>query len=70
MDDGKIDEENENELQTFGALRQAVFKDDNMSVSYHQEEVYQACVLSVVLYGGEYRTSLKRLVRKLDAFHH
>ena len=34
--------------RAFGALRQAVFKDDNLSV-VTKRKVYQACVLSVLM---------------------
>ena len=52
MDDGKIDAEIDkriaNASRAFSALRQAVFKDDNLSV-ITKRKVYQACVLSVLL---------------------
>ena len=35
--------------RTFGALRQAVFKDCNLTITT-KRQVYQACVLSVLLY--------------------
>ena len=46
-----------------------MFKDDNLSV-VTKKKVYQACVLSVLLYEGECWTPLKRHIRKLDEFHH
>ena len=32
--------------------------------------IYQACVLSVFLYGGESWTLLRRHLKRLDSFHH
>jgi len=65
VDDGRIDAEIDKRIasasRAFGALRQAVFKDDNLSVDT-KRKVYQSCVLSVLLYGGEYWTPLKRHV--------
>ena len=69
-DDGKIDTEIDkriaNASKAFGAL---MFKDDNLSVAT-KKKVYQARVLSVLLYGGECWTPQKRHVRRLEVFHH
>ena len=48
----EIDRRIANASKAFGALRQAVFKDANLSITT-KRLVYQACVLSVLLYGGE-----------------
>jgi len=69
-DDGRIDAEIDKGIASasrdFGALRQAVFKDNNLSVDT-KRKAYQSCVLLVLLYGEECWTPLKR---KLDVFHH
>jgi len=49
--DEEIDKHIAKELRTFGALTQAVFEDDNLSATI-KRKVYQACVLSVLLYRG------------------
>ena len=58
-----------NASKAFGALLRAVFKDRNLNVCT-KRIVYEACVLSVLLYGAECWTPLRRNLRKLDAFHH
>ena len=55
--------------RAFGALRQAVFKDKNLTITT-KRRVYQACVLSVLLYGSECWVPLRRHLRRLNAFHH
>ena len=35
-----------------------------------KRRIYQACVLSVLLYGSESWTPLRRDLRRLDSFHH
>ena len=65
--DAEIDKRISSTLKAFGALKQAVFMDDNLSVAAKQK-VYQACVLSVLLYGGESWTPLKRHIKRLDVF--
>ena len=50
--DNEIDRRIANASKAFGALRQAVFKDAKLSITT-KRLVYQACVLSVLLYGGE-----------------
>ena len=52
--------------QTFGALKKSVFRDNN----HTKRKVYQACVLSILLYGTECWIPLKRYIRKLNTFHH
>ena len=41
-----------NASKAFGALRQAVFKDAHLSINA-KRKVDQACILSVLMYGGE-----------------
>ena len=71
--DGKLDTEVEKctaaASRTFGALRRAVFQDRTLSV-LTERLVYQACVLNVLLYGGECWTPYKRHLVHLNHFHH
>ena len=55
--------------KAFGALRKSVFSDKNLSLCT-KREVYQECVISVLLYGSECWIPLKKHLRKLDSFHH
>ena len=55
--------------QAFGALRKAVFLDKNLSLGT-KRKLYNACVLSVLLYGAECWIPLRKHVRKLNTFHH
>ena len=54
--------------RAFGALRKSVLLDSDLNIST-KCKVYQACVLSVLLYGSECWTLLKKNLRKLDSFH-
>ena len=54
--------------KVFGALRKSVLLDSDMNIST-KHKVYQACVFSVLLYGSECWTPLKKNLKKLDAFH-
>ena len=54
--------------RAFGALR-CVFDDNSLSLRC-KRLIYTACVLSVLLYGSECWTVLKRDAEKLDRFHH
>ena len=71
--DGKLDAEVEKHIaaasRAFGALRHAVFRDGALSITT-KRLVYQACVLSVLLYGGECWTPYKRHLVHLNRFHH
>ena len=58
-----------NASKSFGALRCAVFKGKNLTTTT-KWKVYQACVLSVLLYGAGCWTPLRRHLRRLDSFHH
>ncbi len=68
-DSGRMDADVESRLakasKAYGALRKAVFLDRNLSLQT-KRKVYQACVLSVLLYGAECWIPL----RKLNTFHH
>ena len=70
---GRVDTDVERRVmqasRAFGCLRRAVFKDRDLTVRT-KINVYQACVLSVLLYGSECWTLLRKHTRKLDAFHH
>ena len=55
--------------KAFGTLRKAVFMDKNLSIKT-KRKVYQACVLSVLLYGSECWIPLGKHLRRLDSFHH
>jgi len=54
--------------QAFGALKKTVFRDKNLTLST-KRKIYQACVLSVLLYGAECWIPLKKHIRKLNTFH-
>ena len=54
--------------KTFGALRKAVFEDTNLT-TLTKRKVYDACVLSTLLYGSESWTPLKKHLQKLNSFH-
>ena len=55
--------------QDFGALRKPVFLDKNLRLST-KATIYQACVISILLYGSECWIPLRKHLRKLDSFHH
>ena len=55
--------------KAFGALRSAVFKDRHLNTTT-KRIVYQACVLSVLLYGSECWMLLRKHHKRLNAFHH
>ena len=67
--DAEVDRRIANASKAFAALRPAVFNDRNLSVNT-KRQVYQACVLSVLLYGSECWTLLCRHRNRLNAFHH
>ena len=58
-----------NASRAFGALRTAVFKNKDLTVTT-KRKVYQTCVLSVLLYGAGCWTPLRQHLRRLDGFHH
>ena len=55
--------------KAFGALRKAVFLDKNLSMAT-KRRIYNACVLSVLLYGAECWILLRRHEKKVNTFHH
>ena len=55
--------------KAFGALRKAVFQDKDLRL-VTKKRIYDACVLSVLLYGAECWTPLRQHERKLNTFHH
>ena len=67
---GRIDAEVERWIakasRVFGALCKTIFNDCNLNITTKQR-VYEACVLTVLLYGFECWTPLHR---HLSAFHH
>ena len=67
--DAEVDRRIANASKAFGALRRAIFMDRNLTTNTKQR-VYQACVLSVLLYGSECWTPLRRHLKKLNSFHH
>ena len=67
--DVEVDRRIASAFKAFGALCQAVFRDKNLSITT-KRRVYQACVLSVLLYGSECWVPLHRHLKRLNAFHH
>ena len=67
--DADVDRRISSASRAFGALRQAVFKDCNLTITT-KRQVYQACVLSVLLYRSECWTLLRRHLKRLNSFHH
>ena len=71
--DGQIDVEVDkclsNTSKAFSALRKAVFTNTNPSLII-KRQVYEAYVLSVLLYGGECWILLKKHLKWLNAFQH
>ena len=67
--DAEVDCRLANASKAFGAMRRAVFKDCHLTVTT-KRRVYEACVLSILLYGSECWTPLRRHLNRLEAFHH
>ena len=69
-DSGRMDVERRiaQTSKAFGALRKAVFLDKNLTLTT-KRKVYQACALSVLLYGSECWTPLRKHINKLNSFH-
>ena len=55
--------------KAFGTLRKPVFNNRDLKLKT-KRKVYQACVLSVLLYGSECWTPLRKDLKKLDSFRH
>ena len=64
-----VDKRIANESKAFGALRQAVFKNKHLIVAT-MRRIYNACMLSVLLYGSECWVPLRRDLKMLNSFHH
>ena len=54
----EVDRRIANASKAFGALRKAVFDDENLSLST-KRKVYNACVISVLLYGSEFNNNFE-----------
>ena len=54
--------------RAFGALRKAVFNNKDLKLGT-KRMIYNACVLSIVLYGSQCWTPLMRDLRRLESFH-
>ena len=71
-DSGRMDTDVERRIsqasKAFGALRKAVFLDKNLTLTT-KRKVFKACVLSVLLYGSECWTPLRKHIKKLNLFH-
>ena len=67
--DADIDRRTACASRAFGALRKAVFRDRNLTLTT-KRQVYQACVLSVLLYSSECWTPQQRHIKRLNSFHH
>ena len=67
--DREIDERIAKASRAFGSLRKSVFLDNNIHKTT-KAKIYQACVLSILLYGAECWVPLKKHIRKLNSFHH
>ncbi len=55
-------------FRAFGALKEPVFRDKNLSLAT-KKLVYKAVVLATLLYGSETWTTKRDAVRKLEVFH-
>lgn len=67
--DAEVDRRIASASRVFGALHSAVFKDRHLNITT-KRKVYQACALSVLLYGSEWWTLLRKHHKRLNAFHH
>ena len=67
--DADVETRNTKASRAFGALRKSVFINKNLRLET-KHQVYDACVLAVLLYGFECWTPLRRHARKLNSFHH
>ena len=65
--DAEVDRRITSGCKAFGALRKAVFKDRDLNITT-ERQVYQACVLSVLLYGSECWVPLHRHLKYLNPF--
>ena len=67
--DAEVDKRTANASKAFWTLCCAVFNDSNLTITT-KRKIYQACVLSILLYGCECWTPLRRHLNRLNAFHH
>ena len=67
--DAEVDRHIASASKAFGTLHKAVFKDRNLNITT-KRQVYQACVLSVLLYRSECWMPLCRHLKRLNVFHH
>ena len=67
--DAEVDRRIASASKAFGALHSAVFKDRHLNTTT-KRMVHRACVLSVLLYGSECWTLLRKHHKRLNAFHH
>ena len=70
---GRMDTDVDNRIakasRAFGTLRKAVFLVRDLSL-FTKRMIYQACVMSVLLYGAECWIPLRRHIKKRNTFHH
>ena len=67
--DIKVDKLLFNASKAFGALQKAIFTNANLSLTT-KEQVYEACVLSELMYGGECWILPRKHLKRLNTFHH
>ena len=67
--DGDVEMRIAQASRTLGALHKVVFMDKNLTL-YTKRMIYNACVLSVLLYGSECWIPLRKHIKKLNTFHH
>ena len=60
---------NNKSIPSFWDFKEDSFRDKNLTLNT-KRKVYQACVLSILLYGTECWIPLKRHIQKLNTFHH
>ena len=64
-----VDRHIANASEAFGAPCQAVFKDVHLSINT-KRKAYQACVLSMLMYGGECWTPPRKHLKRMNTFYH
>ena len=72
-DSGRMDMDVDRQVaqasKAFGALRKSVFLDKSLSLAT-KRRLYNACVLSVLLYGSECWIPLRKHEKKMNSFHY
>ena len=66
--DAEVDRRIANASKAFGAMKEAVFRDRVLTLNT-KRMLYSACVLSILLYGGESWIPLRKHIRRLESFH-